>query len=514
MPNIALASKQRVFAVKEPTKGTFAWPVGTTDFIRPVGNATVNQNPAFADSLELSASLDVLDQFPSAVPAAEWKLSMYARPNGLGNAPQGDILFKSLLGVNVATTASLATHNAATATQFGLGSYYQGAVLTGRTHVGTGGVVGGYVQGGEFPQKGVFTITSAAGGSETVFYERYDRASPSMIQGVGSHGTLCCGPTRTSYNSTTAPAIGHNATNSQITLKSQLYAMATKACSFSLWIESDFFVQGIAGASCNQGVLKVANQGGLQFDFTGQGMQMVWAGYSTLASDGHLSRGTAVGVNSYGTLYVTDAKLFSKQARICNQSPKSGLSVSPPLAVDSNSVTGYTITAVNATNNYIVVTPRKTAWWATGDVIKGFLPIETTVGTAIEARDSLIYFNGVAAVIKSADLTVNCPKQYVTDEVGTTYPTMFMEGKRDISSTAGLYFREADAKYFTDGYAGNNVKVKMLFGDTDGYKCLVYMPKVKLQVPTVTPAAPAVELSMPMKALGTLGEDSLELSFI
>jgi hypothetical protein len=41
----------------------------------------------------------------------------------------------------------------------------------------------------------------------------------------------------------------------------------------------------------------------------------------------------------------------------------------------------------------------------------------------------------------------------------------------------------------------------------------IYMQKVKLTVPSIAFEAPAVAISIPMKALGTLGEDSCEICF-
>jgi hypothetical protein len=81
----------------------------------------------------------------------------------------------------------------------------------------------------------------------------------------------------------------------------------------------------------------------------------------------------------------------------------------------------------------------------------------------------------------------------------------------EITSSLGLYFRQADARYFTEGYAANEVPVLLTYGKDDCKKMDVYMKRCKLQVPTVEFNAPVVNLTVPLKALGTLGEDSLEI---
>jgi hypothetical protein len=85
---------------------------------------------------------------------------------------------------------------------------------------------------------------------------------------------------------------------------------------------------------------------------------------------------------------------------------------------------------------------------------------------------------------------------------------------RTITSTMNLYFRQADAKYFTEGYDGNEIPIEITYGDTAAATLKVYMKRCKLKVPTIEFAAPAVNLSMPMTAMGTTGEDSLELVFM
>lgn len=452
---IGIARKQRVFATKEHTKGALTFPNGTTDFIRPAGNATINQDPSFTDSEELKNTLDVLDQFTDAMPPGAWNLAMYLRPAGLGNNPQGSVLLECLLGdKNEATTASLSVHLTAASTA---ASYRK-------------------LAGGSLPTKGILLVDS-----EYIHYSGLTESNATQGQFTG----LTRG-----YSGTAAI---HLATSSNVQLKSVFYKEATDCSTFSLWVETDHFVQGLSGCTVAQGTLSLDNKGGAKITFNGEGMEMVWAGTSALSTN------TAA---SDVTVTVDDASIFSAGAYIQNSTKG-----------DNRSGSGYSIVTSNATTNQLILANAISEAWATDDVICGYLPTETAIGTAIENRDTAILVNEVSTTIKKCDLNIGCPKQYVADEIGTDYPEDFMGNVRDINATLGIYFREADAKYFSEGKAGNQVPITVTFGDTAGYKAEVYMKKCRLKVPQVTFNAPAVELSIAMKALGTDGEDSLEFCF-
>lgn len=455
---IGLSRKQRVFTTIEHTKGALTFPNGATDFIRPAGNATINQDPSFTDSEELKNTLDVLDQFNDSMPPGSWNFAMYARPNGLGNAPQGDVLFQCLLGAkNVATTASLTRHITAASSA---ASYRR-------------------LAGGTLPEKGIILLDS-----EYLYYDGLTETN--STQGAFTSLTRA-------YSGTAAI---HLATSSNLQLKSVFYKEATDCSTFSLWVETDHFVQGLSGCTVANGVVSLDTKGGTKITFNGEGMEMVWAGTSTVATHDGSTAGRSV-------IKVTDASIFSSGSYIQNYTQ-----------ADSRSGFGYEVTSSNATTNYLTLGNAIVGTWATNDVIKGYLPSETAIGTAIENRDTRILINSVSTTIKTCDLNIGCPKQYVTDEVGTDFPEDFMSNVRDINSNLSIYFRESDAKYFSEGIAGNQVPVKLTFGDTAGYKMEIYMKKCRLKVPQVSFSAPAVNLGITMKALGTDGEDSLELCFM
>ena len=133
------------------------------------------------------------------------------------------------------------------------------------------------------------------------------------------------------------------------------------------------------------------------------------------------------------------------------------------------------------------------------------------LGTVVESRNTDIELDGVAAVIKNTDFTFDVPKEYINDEVGATYPSDYIENVRNITASLDVYFREAAAKYFKEGFESTDVGFWARFGGNAGSRMELWMPRCKLEVPAISFTAPAINLSIPMKALGTLGEDSCQV---
>lgn len=461
--NIGLSRKQRVFAKIESVVGTMVFPSGTTDFIRPAGNAAISQTPVFADSEELANSLDVMDQFQNATPAGKWNLVMYLRPTGSVGASekiQGSVLLRVLQGIdNPATTAKSTGALDATISTIALDT----------------------IAGGVMPVNGVINIAEGGAGGKT---EKVHYTGITRVTRTSTTATLT-GCTR-GYASTTAAT--HTATN-VATLVSPFYMQSVNSPTFSLWVETDHFVQGLSGCSIENATFDIGNSGAVKLTMEGQGMRMVYAGTTTM---------TAAAVATNTAIKVTDASLFSAGAYIYNSTAGTMVRL---------------IDSVDETNNRLTLsTTVQGVTWASGSTIRGYLPPGTEIGDPIEAKDTTVKLNGVSAAIKTGSLAIKTPKKYIEDEVGTAYPTDFLEDKRDITSTLGLYFKKADAKYFTDGFDGDEATVLFTFGDTAGSIIDVYCPRCQLTVPTINFASPAVELSIPIKALGTAGEDSAEIT--
>jgi hypothetical protein len=116
--------------------------------------------------------------------------------------------------------------------------------------------------------------------------------------------------------------------------------------------------------------------------------------------------------------------------------------------------------------------------------------------------------------MRATDLTIDTPKNYLTDVVGTEFPTEYVEDRRNITSNLNVYFKAADASKFATGFAGSEIPVEIVYGDTPGKKLSIYMPRVKLTVPSIQHESPTVSLQIPIKALGTLGEDSIYMTVV
>jgi hypothetical protein len=456
MSDIGIARKQRIFAVLETTKGTLEFPAAT-DFIRPAGNGVMNQVPEFSESDELADTLDSLDTFQNAMPAGEWSLPMYCRPSGtVGNVPQGDALFQSFQGKkNGAASGDLSDTG-------GIDDTVDTFSIDGLT-------------GDEWPERGVVEIDT-----ELIYYGS-----------VSGTTTLTFADCVRGYAGTTPASHSEEAA---VDLKSVYYRQLTTSPSFSLWIETDHFVQAMAGCSVTSLSLGVNNEGAVTLNFSGQGMTMIWAGTDALD-------GAAAGEQN--DIVVADAKRYKVGAYIWNVT-----------AEDDNSGAGYEITAIDYTTETLTLgTALPVGGWSDGDVIKGFLPTASVIGTPVESRHTAVEIDGVAGKFRANDWTFNVPKQYLRDEVGTEHPEDYLEDKRDLSSTLNVYFRKEDGKYFYDGYQGNEVPIELVFGNTGGSKMAIYMKRCRLSVPTVAFETPAVALNMSIRVLGTDGEDSIELRF-
>ena len=456
--DIGLSRKQRVFVCVEDTCGTLKFPAPSTDFILSAGNAALNQGTTFVDSLELRDTLDVLAQFQNATGPATWTIPMYLRMTGtVGTTeyPQGDALFQSLQGSRKsATTASL-----------------NGGIIADTLTMQIDGI-----SNNQLPEVGVVTI-----GTEKIYYS-------TLTQGNGATTATLGGLTR-AYNSTSAAVATDNA---DVTLSSIFYEQDTSSPAVSIWIEDDHFTRGLSGASCNNCAVTVNNEGAVMFTFSGEGMEMVWAGTSAVAT---ASNACAL------TVYVDDGELF-----------KAGSYIQNSTKADNNSTAGYEISSISGNELTLGTVGGIGETWATDDVIKGYIGDETAIGTAIESRLSDVYLDDVATKTRSMDLTISVPKEYLSDEIGATYPEDYLETTREITGSVGLYLRKEDVQYFTQGFDGTTKELVVNFGDTAGFMMDLVMKKAQIQVPEISQDGAAQTMSMSYKALGSdSGENSLQI---
>ena len=205
-------------------------------------------------------------------------------------------------------------------------------------------------------------------------------------------------------------------------------------------------------------------------------------------------------------IVVDDAKKFSVGARIYNSTID-----------DDNSGAGYEVTAVDVSTETLTIGTgvADSGGWSVDDVIAPFLPSTTEVGAPLANRLTTVDLGtDTGKRIQTMNLRLNDPIQYIEDEVGDDdYPTEYMEQERDYSGTVNLYLRKTDAKYFYDGLNDTELDVSVNFGDTAGKQAELNMPQTSIEVPEINTSAPAINMAIGIKALGSDGEDSCTLTF-
>jgi len=118
---IGIARKQQIFVTEETTRGTLVAPAAA-DLIVAAGFAAIGQQPSYTDSPEIVDTRDLLAQFQDRNPAGTWSFPIIVRPSGTaGDAPNGDVLYKSLMGTKTVTAStSVAYTPAATKPSFSI----------------------------------------------------------------------------------------------------------------------------------------------------------------------------------------------------------------------------------------------------------------------------------------------------------------------------------------------------------------------------------------------------------
>ena len=268
--------------------------------------------------------------------------------------------------------------------------------------------------------------------------------------------------------------------------------------SFSLWVKKSHSLFFASGCAVTTGKVSVTNKGAVTWDMSGQFFHMGWVGTDSLS-------GTEAAAQT--ELSVHDAKKFCigglfQNSTTANDGDNGGL--------------GFVITDVDYnTNTITIAAPGVPAGgWAENDVIAPFLPVGVIIGHPIESKYTAVTVDLAPSTIKSMDLTVNDAAKFFDDEITTSgYPESYVEDVRAITGTLGLRFRKDELAKLYECYAGLDVAWALVFGIVAGYKMRIDLPKVNMEVPKTTDNAPVVDLDIPVKALGTEGEDSMTITW-
>lgn len=285
-------------------------------------------------------------------------------------------------------------------------------------------------------------------------------------------------------------------TKTTTTSTSVAYTQDMYKPSFSLWSKRGHTVFFAKGAVCQKLSLSATNKGGAKFDLSGGFMSMGWAGSDEVAT---------AAIAGATTVVVSDAKKFTVGARIWNETKN-----------QTNTAAGFEITAVNYGTNTLTISPAlPTGGWSQYDLVSGYLPTTgTAVGEPLEGKQIAITFDSVAAKVQSLSFDVDDGVKFMEDEISAQhYPTDYMEMIRNISGNISMYFRTNDVKYFYDGLNNNQIPVVITVGDTAGSILTISMTKTELEFPAPKAAAPAINLDVKYKALGTNGEDSCSMTW-
>jgi len=110
---IAIVEGQEVFVAAESVAGTLKFPAAT-DLVVAAGDGSLNQNPTFTDSDEISDSRSVLATFQDRIPAGTFSIPTYARPSGAaGSVPSADALLEAAFGTKAVVASTSVTYSLA-----------------------------------------------------------------------------------------------------------------------------------------------------------------------------------------------------------------------------------------------------------------------------------------------------------------------------------------------------------------------------------------------------------------
>lgn len=457
-PDVALARSQVVWAVFEDVPGVLQFPTAN-DTIRVTQDVSLNQNNPTTDSREKAESLDTMNVFQGIAEPATADIGMYIRTTGIDTAPQGDTIMRAIQGrLAVSLDAELADDITVSS--------------------GTIKVSAGYT--GEILARGVLEIENALADKELVHY----RTVVTETDGSLTFSDLIRG-----YNSTTPIAA---TAGDMVKCKSRAYVQDVCRQEFSLWVKIDKTLQACQGCRVTTSGVSIAVGDAVEITSTVNGRRVFNAGQSDLASS------ASIGAT---TITVEDSRAFFVGQRIQNATKK-----------DDNAKNGYLVTDINQDTNEITIFSGLGQSWAIDDVITWWMPSGSPVGKEVENRDTTLRIDGQLAKLRPGTLTINTPVTF-TEEVGDRYPGQGIDDMRNITIDYNVLMRKDAAIRLREGLEGKEVRVDAEFGKTPGKNMSIVMPRVKLTMPSINFSAPTVELATSGRALGTRGEDSLQIIF-
>lgn len=448
---IARSSVQRLFAVLEDTPGQPSYPA-REDFIAVANDATATQTPQYTDSQEKLGTRDVIERFRGATPAGESSPAMLLRVGKTGEKPQGYAMLLSLFGTS--TLEDQPEFQAGPAS--GDAQEIPVRMAPASSYL---------------PPLGIIEVNG-----EQIAYDAVQE---------GPDGLVLTGCKR-GQNGTAAAAI---AAGSAAEYKSIAFLQANSNPTFTLWLQTDHFLQGMTGCTVNQATISVSNDGPVKFEFSSvQGMEMILAGTGTV---------NATAAAGSSTVMVDDPRLFTAKARVWNSTVKDANADPATPELEE----GYLVLAVDEAAKTLTLDKPLRAEWPAGSIVSGFLPQGVNpLGAPLEGVDTEVFIDGVQGTLIDSSVSYSNNINYLTNEVGTRFPKSYVEGARSIETELNTYFRAADAARFTESYEGRFVSLRYAYGRG---KAVIHMPRVQQTMPAVNIQSPVVSLDISGTALGT-----------
>lgn len=250
------------------------------------------------------------------------------------------------------------------------------------------------------------------------------------------------------------------------------YTLATDLPSVSITVAMNDMVWALVGATVNELKAAMSSKGAINFDFSGGFMQLLWAGKAEIAS-------------ASGTSVVLDDLVSAQKFRVGMKVKFYDVSTTTWF---TNSGSGYAITVVNEDTFTLTITPTISEFSpAADDLIQGYVPTGTEVGTPIQARTGTCEMLTAVVPIITMEMTLTNNTQYMEDEIATDeYPTSYISDRRSVKANATLYLRTNDLKYFRRAQAQTSVALEMLGGDTAGSQIELVMPYAKGDFPAIS----------------------------
>ncbi|MDR2893574.1 MAG: hypothetical protein LBV80_10955 [Deltaproteobacteria bacterium] len=458
--DIARSRIQSAFVVRESQPGVIAYP-DKEHFVVITSDATINQTPEYEDSTEKLGTRDITERFAGAMPAAEATLAMNLDvPAALGAKPQGYDALLSLFGSSTLEVPPVFTLNAASATDTSLSVASMDSLAA-------------------LPPCGVIKA-----GGELIYYD-------SIMVDVS--GKLTLEGCLRGYQGSAAAGIAQGVAGKY---KSLAFVQADSNPSFTYWLKTDHFLQGVTGATINEASLSLSNAGAVNFEFSAvQGMEVVFAGSSKLAAEA-LSGSTRIKVEAPG-LYTARGWIWNAEVKDNGGGPAEG----------------YRIVSVDDEGDELVLDKPILKDWPAGSLVTGFLPQDAVrIGEPVEGRSANVFFDGVKGKMRTSSISYSNNISYLTDEIGTDHPESYVEDSRTVSFEMNTYFRAQDAVRFKEGYEGRFAGVRFVFGKDN--KVVLHMPRVQQTMPSISIEAPTVGLDITGAALASgQGNNAIYLIF-